>query len=292
MESLPAERVVTFYGNIAEAALKARFDAEYCVYGVGKTMQKSSGANGILKAELIAEVQRLGMFTSAAHVRKLLRSGAGLFWTLKADRVWLESTGDVARLLGIRKPNGHRHQVSTRCLQTREARRATLMTVTMPIGKPIRQQTIRQHTGVSETTQRRYRRKGYLTARRQDANVTSVFDAPTPQERRIAAQHERHHGVYAVGPDAVLHKRLPNVYSFAGTRIPRGRRSKEIFSAQPLYAVAEGALTVPRVFFESVDQWVRCRCPRLGRPENAHFAYPYNASYTRSGVNRWEAVAC
>ena len=291
MESLPVARVVTFYGNIAEAALAAGLDAEYCIYAVARTLQRSTGANGVSKDELMVELRRLGMFKSGAHVRKILRLGSA-FWTVKAGRVWLHGTADLAWAMGCRGANSHRHAVSTKNLGTREARRAQLLGAVLPIGKPIRQLAIRKHTGVSERTQRRYRAKGYFVARRQDADVTQAFDLPTAALRRAAAYQERHHGVYLVGPDQLLRKRLPNVYFPAGERIPRGQRSKEIFAAQPLTTVAVGALTVPRVFFETVPQWVRCRRLKLGIPSAEKVAYPFNVSYVHTALNRWEAVAC
>jgi hypothetical protein len=291
MEILPAERVVTFYGNIAESVLKLRREPEYCVYAVACSMKRSDGANGLPKDALIKELKRLRMFASAAHVRSLLRSGQGIFWTLKADRVWLYSTERLAWRLGARPLNAHRHLVSTALLRQRDARRAAVMGAAIPVGRPIMQRTIRRLTGVSERSQREYRARRYLGARRQDAEVMAAFDAPTPALRRLAAHQERHHGVYAVGTDATLWKRVPNEYFPAGTRIPRGRRSKQIFG-RPLIAVAEGALTDPRVYFENASKWMRCRRLRLGTVKAQPLAYPFNVSYVRAAPAQWEAVAC
>jgi hypothetical protein len=290
MESLPAERVLTFYGNISESVLQQRRDGEYCMYALARAMQDSAGANGVPTRELIRELRRLQIFENAGHTRNLLRSGHGVFWDLKAKRLWLYSTERLMLRVGARRANAHRHLVGTNSLRKRDARRAALLGATMPVGRPIRQHTIRRLTGVSERSQRQYRAKRYFGARRQDADVMAAFDAPTPTLRRVAARQERHHGVYTVGPDAVLRKRVPNEYFPAGMRIPRGRRTKEILG-RPLIAVAEGALTVPRVFFEKSSAWMHCRRLRLGRPEAAPVAYPFNVSYVR-GDDVWEAVAC
>jgi hypothetical protein len=290
MESLPAERVVTFYGNIAESVLRQRREPEYCVYAVACSMKRSNGANGVPTSDLIRELKRLGMFASVAHVRSLLRRGQEVFWTLKADRVWLYSTERLSWRLNVRPVNAHRHLVSTALLQQRDARRAAVMGAAIPVGRPIMQRTISRLTGVSERSQRQYRAKRYLGARRQDADVMAAFDAPTPALRRLAAHQERHHGVYTVGPVALLRKRVPNEYFPAGTRIPRGRRSKQIFG-RPLIAVAEGALTDPRVYFENASKWVRCRRLRLGTAKAEPLAYPFNVSYVRAAPSQWEAVA-
>ena len=108
--------------------------------------------------------------------------------------------------------------------------------------------------------------------------------------RPIWAREFSQYGVFMSG--GRLMKRLPNSYLPKGVRIRRGRRSKEMFGAQPLNSVADGDRAVPRVFFDRIAAWMRCRRLKLGTAASDDYGSPFNFGYARTGADRWEAIAC
>jgi hypothetical protein len=232
-----ATRDLVMYGNLCEAALRGRSESLLVIYHIIQTMQRPGTPTGVERSAVIDELARLGIFRSRAYVVTLLERGNGTFWGLGAGRVWLRGVARVAYALGARRANTHRQIVSTRDLGTPAARRGALLGVTLPRGRPIRQHTIRGLTNVTERTQRRYRHAGAFGARRQDADVTTASGVP-PFLRWDCAQGFAEHGVYVAG--GRLMKRIPNSYTPKGVRIPSGRRSKEMFTGQPLNSVAVG----------------------------------------------------
>jgi hypothetical protein len=233
-----------------------------------------------------------GVFSSAAHVRKLLERGNGIYWFLGNQKLWLRSPQRIAQELGAGRANSHRHTIKIERLRTRAMRRGALFAATLPVGTPIRQLALRQRTGVSERTQRRYRRANHFSVKRQDAALGTAFaSTASPDQRRALAYLERAHGVYVSGPDARVMKRIPNAHFPLGERIRRGRRSRTMFATQPLQALADGDRAVLRTFFDGPTQWMRCRSLKLGTEKAVSRAYPYNLAYLRAGPNTWKAVA-
>ncbi len=232
------------YGPLCEAALRQGCESHLIVFEVAKTLKRSPGANGVAIADVIAALRRLKIFRSRSHVRKLLAEGE-LFWTIKSGRVWLESVGSVATNIGA---FGHAHMqlVSTQFLTTRAGRRAALLGVAIPVGNPVSQKQIRKRTGVHERTISRYIASGAIDATRQDADVTNAAGLSHPFQ---LTRQQVSSGMFVKG-DRVM-KRIPNVYTAKGKRIRPGTRSKQLFKARPRI-VADGASTVPRMYFDSV----------------------------------------
>ena len=286
MDSLPQTRVLVVYGSLCEAALRTKYVPHLVIYHVALTMKRSPGDCGVIKLLLIDDVVALGLFRSKAHVRKLLEEAHGVLWSIGGDRVWLHGVERIASALGARGANLHRQLVSTDALRSSGARRAALLSATLPVDRPIQQRTIRQLTGVSERTQRRYRASGAFSAKRQDADVTTASGASSGWMRPIWAREFSEHGVYLKGPR--LMKRLPNIHMPKGERVRRGRRSKQMFAARPLNVLAEGTWTVPRVYFERTSKWRMCRRLKLGSIDAQAVAHPFNWAYIRAGTE-WEA---
>jgi hypothetical protein len=281
------------YGNLAATALRTGSESEYMIYLFARRMVSSPGASSVRQMDLVREVQRLGVFRSGAHARELLQRGHGRYWNLGGDRLWLRSPLKIARSMGVCRSNAHRQLVPVEKLTTRASRRAELFAAALPIDTPITQHALRTETGVCERTQRRYRHRGHFRAIRNDADLTTAaVGLATPAMRRWWARGNSHHGIYVQGPEARLMKRLPNSYSVQAPRIRRGRRSRDMFKAQALYAIAEGMRTALRVFFDTGRQWVRCRRLKLGTDEGEAYGYPFNLAYVRTGQQSWEAIAC
>jgi hypothetical protein len=278
--------VLVVYGSLCEAALLKRYVPHLVLYHVAQTLRRSSGDCGVIKLSLIDDVVALGLFRSRAHVRRLLEEGHGVLWSITGDPIWLHGIERIAHALGARGANMHRQRIGTDALRRSGARRAAFLAATLPVDRPIRQRTIRLHTGVSERTQRRYRASGAFRATRQDADVTTVSGASSAWMRPIWAREFSEHGVYLKGPR--LMKRLPNLYTPNGERIRGGRRSKQMFAARPLNVLAEGTWTVPRVYFERTSKWRTCRRLKLGSIDAQAIAQPFNWAYIRAGKG-WEA---
>jgi hypothetical protein len=291
MRSLPQEIDVIVYGNIAEAALREHSEGPLVVYLVAATMKRSPGANGIPIKDIIDRLRDLGMYSSRAHVRGLIGRGNGVFWQVKSGRIWLSGTCKLGRQLDARRASQHRQLVRTSTLRSRADRRAMLLGVSLPDGKPIRQHTIRGLTGVPERTQRRYRSRGHFAAERQDADLTQAAQLPERWRRQQWAAAYAEHGVYTVGAGTKLMKRIANRYTPNGQRLPAGRRSRDMFAAQPL-SFADGALAVPRMFFKTDAAWSRCRKLKMGTDAAEPHALPFNVAYVDRDDHRWEAVRC
>jgi hypothetical protein len=280
------------YGNLAAAALRTKTESEYVIYAIARAMLQNPGSCSVADADLIGALGELGVYRSRPYIQQLLERGHGVFWHRGAGRVWLKSARKVALALDAARSNAHRHGIIISELGSRAGRRGELLAAFLPTGKPITQRAIQTETGVTDRTQRRYRRRGHFGAIRNVADLTAAAVASTPALRRLWAQQERHHGVYTQGPEAQLKKRLPNSYSVQAPRISRGRRSRDMFAAQALYAVAEGSRTALRVFFDTAPQWVRCRTLKLGTEGGEEHGYPFNLAYLRTGRQSWEAIAC
>jgi hypothetical protein len=291
MASVPQEIEVIVYGNIAEAALREHSEGPLVVYLMAVTMKRSPGANGIPIKDVIDRIRDLGMFASPAHVRSLIRRGQGVFWDVKSGRIWLHGIKTVGKRLDVRRANRHRQVVGTGALRTRADRRGALLGVALPDDKPIRQHTVRVLTGVAPRTQRRYRRRGHFSARRQDADLTQAAQVPQAWMRRQWAADHAEDGVYVAAGGRTLMKRIANQYEPNGQRLPAGRRSRDVFAAQPL-SFAKGALTVPRTFFKTEAEWVRCRTLKMGTEKAEPYALPFNVAYIERGDQLWEAVRC
>jgi hypothetical protein len=289
---LTPERTVVVYGNLAAAALRTKTESEYVIYAIARAMLQNPGSCSVAEANLIVALGELGVYRSRPHIQQLLERGHGVFWHRCARRVWLRVRGRLHSPSMQRGANAHRHGVMISKLGSRAGRRGELLAAWLPTGKPITQRAIQTQTGVTDRTQRRYRHRGHFGAMRNVADLTAAAVASTPALRRLWAQQERHHGVYTQGPEAQLKKRLPNSYSVQAPRISRGRRSRDMFAAQALYAVAEGSRTALRVFFDTAPQWVRCRTLKLGTEGGEEHGYPFNLAYLRTGRQSWEAIAC
>ncbi|MEX2245102.1 MAG: hypothetical protein WEC75_00270 [Dehalococcoidia bacterium] len=275
------------YGNLCRAAIQGGSVPELTLYHLAQSVRPSPGAHGIEQRVLMDEALRLGLFRSRRHLGVLLKAGHRRLWTLKAGRLWLYGVARIGEGLDAPATNAHRQTVGTSQLKTHSARRAAMLGVAIPGPDPISQRALRAMTGVSERSQRRYRARGAFTAVRQDADLTETVGIATDEGRRWWAYDHRGSGVY-VARDR-LKKRIPNSHQPRGARIPRGRRSREMFAARPRSMIADGTLTVPRVFFDSTRCWMRCRRLKLGRLEAEDRAHPFNWSYVRSD-DAWKAV--
>ncbi len=282
-KAVAVERELTVYGNLSAAALRKGREPHLIVYHFAETLKQSAGDNGVSKSLLIDELRRHGIFASSSHVRTLLREGNGSLWTVKSQRVWLHSISRVAEALGATDRAAHRQVVNTRDLTTIVGRRGAVLGATLRTDKPISQAAIRKLSGVPERTQRRRIAKGCYSADRQDADITTFAGIPSFMQPGYA--HGLSNGTYVY--DGQLKRRLPNTYTPKGERRAAGRRSKQIFTAQSLPDVAEGALTEPRRYFDTVSGRKRAR--RRGGQEHRRTDDRSNAAYVRIDEKTWEA---
>lgn len=276
---------VLVHQGLAEAALRANRTSELVLWLLARSLQQTPGANAIPRRALVRAAVEEGLF-SESYARELLRSGRGTFWHLGERTAFLIGMRSVARKLGARH-GGPQEAVPLRDLVGRAGRRGRLLSVALQHDRPESQARIRQRTGVSERSQRRYLRLGCFGVRRQTGDLSSL------PGWLLLARDFAHLGVFRMGGRVL--KRLSNVYVPRGERLPAGRRAKRIFGGlQPLH-VGPGCQSPPKVWFQSAAEWRRYRRPKLGTSEGERFvneAHPLNAAFVSVRADLWEAVRC
>lgn len=271
--------------GLAEAALRVGRGSELWLWLLARSLQPSPGANAVPRRALVDAAAGAGLF-SACYARELLRKGDGTFWHLGRRTAFLVGARRVAGMLGARY-GGPREVVRLEELAGRAARRGRLLGVALRDDRPESQARIRQRTGVSERSQRRYRRLGCFGARRQMGDLSSL------PGWLLLARDFAHLGVFRAG-ERVL-KRLSNLYVPRGERLRAGRRTRQTFGGLQPLRVGPGCQSSPKVWFRSAQEWRRWRGIKLGTAEGERFvneAYPLNAAFVAAGEDGWQAVRC
>ena len=287
-----ADNTVTVHGNIAEAALRGRREAELILYLIAVELKTSSGANGIMRRRLVRTAFEWGIF-SRSYARQLLRQGNHGFWRLGARTAFLIGDRGVAALLGAGSNGRYRQRISIRDLvRGPSKRRGMIFSAAIPNDRPVSQIVLCRLTRVSIRSQHRYREMGCFKTTRQDADLTSLFDVDASWSWLAAsAEEHRSKGVYIAG-DKVM-KRLPNLHCAHGERIPGGQRAKDIFRGLQPLDTGQGCQSL-RVWFPSRPSWRKSRAAKLGVEGGEVYVDPetgLNLAYVQVGPGKWEAVA-
>lgn len=282
---------VEFIGAFAEAALREGRESELLVWVCARALLRSSGGSHVIpRRELVNAINEAGLFAKPG-VRDLLLQGNGVFWRLGRRQVFLIGLANVAHALKIGTSGRWSQSVRVVDLKGHAILRGALLGVAVRDDKPIRQAAVRGGTQVSERSQRRYRRAGYLATRRQDGDLTQVAVRLTSHalRSRWAAQRAGA-GFYMAG--LAIRKRLPNLHCPLGERAHLPRHIRRMLRGQPsVYGV--GDRDRPRVFFDNPGQWMRAHGPKLSVKEGERFIdgdTTVNVAWVRVRPDHWQAI--
>ncbi len=283
---------VTVHGSIAEAALRGQCEAELILWLIASELKLSPGQNGVTRRRLIRTAVEWGMFRPS-YARQLLRQGDGVFWHLGDRTAFLIGHRALAVSLEAGPSGRYRQLITIEQLKGgRAERRGAIFGAAVRNDRPISQDALRHLTGVSERSQRRYRKAGCFQTFRQDADLTDLFDV-NASRRWLAcwADEYRSEGTYLAGNK--VFKRLPNLHCAQGERIQAGQRSKDIFRGLQPLDNGQGCQS-PRVWFSSHRSWRDSRAAKFGVEGGERYVDPetgLNLAYVQVRPGEWEAVA-
>lgn len=94
--------------EIGRLAISLHMAAVYRMWIVGRDLtRRATGSGKITKQALLAEFDVLGIVYTRRHFNRLLKQGAGLFWTVYQDSIYLRSAPHVAQAVFGEAENQH-----------------------------------------------------------------------------------------------------------------------------------------------------------------------------------------
>ena len=177
------------------------------------------------------------------NLRGILNGGEGVFWNRdNQERLWLRSAGKIAvslncgRLSGypvalpVSKLLGRIKQVKAHLYATFHTGRERDETKKGPAHRPISQATLRELTGIPETTQRRYNKianvrvyKHYATGRKYDRDQ---LKEALYERWGNAFKFTDYKGKQGSAGASYIAQRLPNSYTTKTLQTSKGRQEK------------------------------------------------------------------